>query len=337
MSTETETGEGQSIGLREQIEQAATEIKEREEAAVPPEKEASERDDQGRFAAKEETPPETATETPPVSEEEKPEAVAPTSWSADAKAKWAELPPEIQKEISKREAEVHKGFTQQDNERKFGKAMQQAIAPYAQQFQAERRDPVQEVQNMLRLDQFLRSASPEQKMAAIHQIARGYGVDLGQAPEQQFVDPQVADLRQQLQQVQSFAQNLPNMLAEKQALQEWQDKWKAFQADPANTHLETVKEAMHALLQSGQAADYQEAYDKACWLNPEIRSMRQADQLKAAEAKRIEEAKRKTAAAKKAGSSISGGPGGTPSTPAAASGSLRDQLAAALKDASGRV
>lgn len=357
MTTEAGTPE-ESTGLRELIADQFREAEEREQAAEqPPATESAstkERDEQGRFKAKEATAEEggeggsapeqaAATESKPESQEADPPEpaaaalTAPPSWSADAKAKFGELPPEVQREITKREAEVHKGFTQHDEQRNLGKAFQQTLAPYAAEFRAQGRNPVQEVTNMLAMDKFLRSAPMEQRAAVIHDIARSYGVDLANAPAPEALDPQVAAMQQRLQQIEGFTMRAQQE-AQMRQQQEVINTLQAFARDPANKHYDLVRQEMAVLLEGGIAKDLKDAYDRACYANPTVRSMLQQEALQAAEAKRKKEASEKAAAAKKAGSSVKGGPGGQmPASITANPGDLRATISAALEEAQGRV
>jgi hypothetical protein len=46
-----------------------------------------------------------------------------------------------------------------------------------------------------------------------------------------------------------------------------------FSANPANRFFPNVRMDMSHLVQIGKAANLQEAYEAACWLNPEIRAI----------------------------------------------------------------
>jgi len=78
---------------------------------------AEERGDDGRFKAKD-TAQDTAPETPDQPETQKaaepqPEAIEPpSSWSAEVKAKWATLPPDVQRYVLDRESQTHKAITE---------------------------------------------------------------------------------------------------------------------------------------------------------------------------------------------------------------------------------
>ena len=96
---------------------------------------------------------------------------------------------------------------------------------------------------------------------------------------------------------------------------------------------------MAALLNSGAAQTYQEAYEKAIWADPDIRSGLLSQQQREAEEKRNAEAKARTDAAKRAAGSVTGSPGGVRPTNGSGTGhsSLRDEIRANLAASTGRV
>jgi len=57
---------------------------------------------------------------------------APQSWRDDLKAKWAGLDPEVRGEIARREREITVGLQRAAETRKFGDAIAQEFAPYAE-------------------------------------------------------------------------------------------------------------------------------------------------------------------------------------------------------------
>jgi hypothetical protein len=58
----------------------------------------------------------------------------PTSWSADAKAAWQNLAPEVQAAISKREGEVERGFNEYRNRSQSNDELEQVLAPHRQTY-----------------------------------------------------------------------------------------------------------------------------------------------------------------------------------------------------------
>ena len=99
----------------------------------------------------------------------------------------------------------------------------------------------------------------------------------------------------------------------------------AFRANPANTHFESVKDDMAALLSAGQATSLQDAYDKAVWMRPDIRQTLVHQQT--ANAQKQQAAAQRRQRAQSAAGSVKGS---APSkTTTAHHGDLRDTLEAA--------
>lgn len=257
----------------------------------------------------------------------------PDAWSPAAKAKFAQLDPEIQQEVLRREAEVHKGFTAQDEHRNLGKQIDRVIAPYMPLIRQESGDPVKAVESLLQTAYTLRTANPVQKQDLLIGIANQYGIDLNAvfnrlAGGQSQVNPQVAQLEQRVAQLQ---QQLTQGSAQAQQAEEAQiaQTIERFASDPKNTFYADVKAEMAALLRAGRAKDLQEAYDMACWARPDIRPhlLQQQDQQRASDLKA------KADKARLAGASIAGSPTGSAGAMAPQDRSLRDELRANLRAA----
>ena len=342
LAEETPVVDTPEPSLREQLETATQEVS------------ARERDEAGRFAAKAKETVETVfadpaaklgAEVPTKPAAETPEAperptLAPNAWSHQAKAAFANADPAIKAEIAKREADIHKEFTRQDEQRNFGRAIQQAVAPYSQLIQAEGGNPVKAFQGYLETTRILRQGDAQTKAQLGRQLFQQFGIDpnlaFGEgaqtapqnqiAPDVQRLQNELADVRRQLQTFGSYAEN--------QALAPLQAQIEAFGRDPANAHFDAVKPEMAALLQGGRAQSLQDAYDMAVWARPDIRSSLIAQQSQAAEAKRVAEARAKADAARRAGGSVTGSPGlGASADPKAGNRSLRQELEAQMSSA----
>lgn len=300
-------------------EQQAQELPETEESAPLEQPEATEEPNKNAANALEAT-----EKTEPTEEVIK----APESWKAEAKQHWDKVPPELKKMIAEREQEVHRGFTRMDEERQFGRQIKEVVNPYMPIIASKGGNAASVVQNLLNTSYILETASPEGKIKAIQSIAKDYGIDLAAAAQESqnnWVDPNISALQNEIQQLKS-ARNNEDMQRNLQIQQQAQNDIVAFSADPKNVHFETVRGEMAALMQSGLASGLQDAYDKAVWANPAVRSMLITQQN--GEANRNAVAKAKVTQAKRAGASITGGPGH--STPGAtrngAELSLRDEL-----------
>lgn len=290
-----------------------------------------ERDESGKFKAKEpEAAPEVAApvaqETPAEAAPAAPAVRPPDAWSPAAKSKFAELPPDIQAEIQRREEEVHKGFTKFDEERVLGKQIKDVISPYMPMIRAEGGNEKEAISNLLQTAYTLRTATPEVKRDLIIGLANQYGVNLG--IQQQFqpqsgygVDPTVQQLQSQVQQLTQYI-NGQQQTAEQLENAQTQSMIQSFASDPANIYFNDVKPHMAALLQNGQAATLQEAYEQACWARPDIRQIMLQEQTKQEMAKKQEQANK----ARNAAGSVSGAPIGASTATQKPAGNLRDEL-----------
>jgi hypothetical protein len=330
MSEDTE-----ELSLRETLENAAKEhdpapvaekvkeaapVVEAEQAEDKPKAETN-RDEKGKFKAKEEvTAP--VVDVPAVEPRK-----APIAWSKERQAKFNSLPPDVQDAIIERESEVEKGFTKLDEDRNFGKSLKEVITPYMATIQAEGGTPQGAVKDLLNTAYVLRTGSPQQKAAIVQQVIKQYGIDpnlvANQQPQQMQAAPQFDPAE--------IERNIMNKLQTQQMNDKVANELAAFTADPKNVHFSnpTVKDYMSSLLGAGKAKDYQDAYDQAIWLVPEIRPALIAAQTQPQQAQPTQD----MAAKKKAGSSVSGSPGITVPNSGNPNRSLRDELEANLNAA----
>lgn len=342
MEIEDQAEEQVETTLREDIESAVKEVSEKaekpvEEAIVKDDKEKTDkvRDEAGKFKSTDKKPKE---ETAPIEDQvAKPESSAPNTWTPAAKAKWKELPPEIQAEVAKREAEVEKGFTRLDEERTVGKSFKEVVSPYLSMIQSEGSTPIVAVQSLLNTAYKLRQGTPQQKGQLIMELAQTFGAELPKVSQSQpHADPQLQAIQQELATLKNERQrDLTSREQQEQAVT--QSEIDTFASNPEHVHFETVKAYMASLLKSGltKGGSYKEhlkdAYDQAVWMRPDIRSTLLEQQTAEKEAKRVADAKEKAEKARKASVSISGSPGATaPSKANHEDRSLREELEANL-------
>lgn len=309
-----------SVPLRDTIRAAMKTVSERPEPDTTGERN---RDGTGKFAKEE--PSGNRIEAP------KPEGVTPAipaqvkgpdGWPVALREKFATLPTDVQAEITRRETEAHKKITAQDADRDFGKKIRAAAAPFEADILVAGATHEQAFQNYLTTSKVLRTGSPSQKAQALQHLAKVFNVDMSlQSDPRQVASPQpaAADVRQVVQ-------------AEIQA-QHIRSEVEAFETDPKHEHYGKVKPIMAALLQSGSAANLQDAYDRACYADPEIRS------TMATAAPAQSQGSNPAQAAKRAAVSVTGGPGGArPANSTNGTGrSLADEIRANLRTVTGRV
>ena len=302
-----------------------------------------ERDEGGRFAAKEiatDAAPETAA---PVAEETTdqpatqaaetatPSIEPPASWSADVKAKWATLPPDVQTYIAQRESEAHKAITQAGERLKGFEQLDGALGPHRQALRAAYGSEAAAIQQLAALNTYATS-DPEgfvRWFIADRRIDPTRLVQAAQSP----ADPHIATLAQR----QAAIEARLNEEQTSRAVAAVEAEIAAFKANaPHFAELEaTMTELMPGLLQSNPGMKPQDAlkaaYEKAQWLNEGVRAKLLAEQEAARKAAAEAEAAKAVKEAKRAASVNlrSNSPGGSPATPQ----NMRDTMLAVARRA----
>lgn len=248
------------------------------------------RDDKGRFAAKEaaevapakEQPAAAiATKEPVAAAIEQPEPVAgdlraPPGWSPTAKAAFAELPADhpIKLAVAQREAEVNKGFEKlaaykpidryMEMARQGGTTLDKALENYVGIENELSRDMVSGIARICQNKGIHPVALANQILAR-----NGVAPSEAQAGETQVAHQQatvdLSPIHQELNALKSYVQEQQSAGV--------QSEIQRFASDPKHTFFENVKADMGNLIRSGYATDLNDAYDKACWANPEIRGL----------------------------------------------------------------
>lgn len=323
--------------IRDSIEAAMTEIENQSDDAVDDglsgdpadvveEKPSRARDETGKFSKADTEIVEGQEPVTDLPAQEPIKEPVPQSWTPEAKAEWEKLPPHVRAEVSRREQEIHRAYTAPDGELRVGREMKEVVTPYMTTINSLGVTAPVAVQHLLNTDHKLRFGTPEQKMEVVQAIFNDYKIDPSfltrqQAPQSQNPLQPLLDKISQLEQ-RSDPTFIKTQLQEQMEHDNVVKEWNAFAAKPELVHLETVKPAMAALLGSGQATTYQEAYDSACWANPQIRSTLTAAQNAELLAKRNKE----NNARKQASVSVSGSPGLAAPASTASTKSLRDEL-----------
>lgn len=276
------------------------------------------RDEAGKFASKnpvEQSAPEGTDPAAPVAdqtavttqEQATPAIDAPLTWSAEQKAKWASVSPDLQAYIAQRDKDQHDAITRAGQQVKAYEPIGKVVEQFAHVFQKNGLQPHDGISRLLAVNEML-EANPR---AAIEQIAKAYGVDLqGQATQDDNpVDPRIGELESRLAKAESYltAQQRQQIETEQASLaREIAD----FAKD--KPHFEAVRGIMAGLMSSGAANDLKEAYERAVYADPTIRQSMIADEQSKAEAKRkADEAERVKKAKQAAGVNVKSSPGST--------------------------
>lgn len=259
-----------------------------------------------------------------------PEVKAPDTWSAAAKEEWKHATPILRAEILKRENDWQQALTRHDGDLRVGREFKDIVSPYMATIQSEGLTPTQAVAGILKNDHFLRTASPAQKTAKFYEMAAYYGIDVSEgAPQTEYVDPTIAELKQQIEELRKQAdpEAIRKHLQQQQEDAMFASELAAFASDPANVHFDKVRPVVASLIGSGQAKTLKEAYEAACYASPEIRSTLIQKQLADEEAKR----KAEMDAKRKASVSISGSKGSLATSTAKTSNSIEDDIREAMR------
>lgn len=306
------------------------------------------RDDQGRFAKGSEPKPDevkpdvaakpdaaAADVKPDESAEKKDAALAirpPGGWSPTAKAAFNELPDAVKEAVAKREQEVNNGFAKLaeykpidryvEMAKQSGTTLDRALESYVG------------IENALRTD-FLGGiahlcqrygANPVALANAIlarSGVSPSQGGEAGATQQAHQTAPNV-DLSPLQQKISALESRL-----QQQDQQVVQSEIARFASDTKNVFFENVKADMGRLIETGVASDLQDAYDKACWNNAEIRALLIKQQMPAASGVKAVDAVQQAKAAAKA---VGGAPSAGFKPDATASNlSIRDTIRAAVE------
>ncbi|HEY6093433.1 MAG TPA: hypothetical protein VIU93_00635 [Gallionellaceae bacterium] len=289
---------------------------------------ARQRDERGRFARKEEEAAkaeQAASGLEPQPQVETPRRESPKSWKKELAEKyWNNIDPELQEEILRREEAVSQGFERYKGDSQYASELRSVLEPYGEYFNQLGVTPTHALSHLMNTEYRLRNGSPYEKTQMFHELARSYGVDLGQVAQQPH-DPSF-QLMNRLQQLES---QLTNYQGYQQQAQEERLRGEIESFASTHEHLDAVRDDMALLLQAGKAQDLQSAYDVAIRMNPELFNTIQERERQANEAKRREDADRAAKAAKAAAVSVRGSPAGATATQVPP-GSLRDALERAV-------
>lgn len=277
----------------------------------------------GKFISREPKEPETvepATEAPveaqaedqkpeeSVVETAKPSIEPPNSWSPEMRDKWASLPPEAQQYIAQRESEAHGRITRLGDQVKAFEPIARTLERHKGTFERSGMTYEQGIDALLAAQSML-DVNPR---AAIHEIARAYGVDLGAEPTQSDAMPgrevlalqaEIAELKRQI------AETRTDVVSTKQ--REAEQRQAALQSEveafaKANPYFDDVQDDIAELIPVIRAREpglserqiLEKAYAKAIRLNDTTFAKIEADRR----AKEAEAAKQKAAEAKKVSS-----------------------------------
>jgi len=217
---------------------------------------------------------------------------APASWSPTAREGWKDLPEPVRAQITKRENEINKALNDGAENRKAGEKFNDIANRYAQIIAAEGApDALTGVEELVKTVATLRMGSAQQKAQKVAGFIEHYGIDINMldniltkqlngdtsassGSSTGLPDPIAQALEARLAPVDKLLQNFEQ--AEKarifQANQNAINEVMQFKQN--NDFYDDVKNDMADMVElaekRGVKMSLQEAYDKACALNPEV-------------------------------------------------------------------
>jgi hypothetical protein len=261
----------------------------------------------------------------------------PLDWGVEVREQWKDLPDSVKKHLHARDAHVNTMLQDGAANRKMGEGLNNISQGYKAIMDAEGvTNPLQAVDGLFKSVATLRMGTQAEKAAKIAQFVQAYGVDINALdnalvgnpvseadPMEAMIDQRMAPVNQLLEQLNQNKQY---------QTQQQQQQTNANIAQFAQTaeFLEDVRDDMADLLEGAARRNVkmslQQAYDKACAINPEISNVLATRNTNAA----MMGSRNNMAAKRNAASSINGNSGGHANAPS--SGGLRGALESAFED-----
>lgn len=314
------------------------------------------RDEKGKFAEpekavkKEMTPgpkagPKAAKAEGAPKEKVDPIERAPQAWKPEAREFWKQIPESARREILRTEQTVQQTLRDTVEDRRFAQSMRETIRPFEHFIKAEGSDPAKAVENLFSTAARFRTGNSYEVAAMVGQIIHNYGVGrfgnefintldsmlAGSAPPQ--VDPQVAAIEQRMMQQFAPALQMAQQFQQQQQYQAQQMDSNARSevgdflstAEFADDLRHEMADMIDMATARGQELSLKEAYDRACWANPEIRSILAERQAR----ERAQQTNQVAQTARRAAVSVGGSPAFNANQEAGSS--IRDAIEMAMR------
>jgi hypothetical protein len=223
--------------------------------------------------------------------EEEPALVRPTTWKKEYLPLWDKLTAgeQLSKEEGRklaeyagiqRETEFKRGVSTYKAEADRAKDLENAIAPFIPELQAQNIKPSEWINNLGRAHMILSKAPYDQKVQLFHQLASDYGIQLNQDGAVPQVDAYTQQLMNQLNQVNQEVSTIKGRFAQEEN-QRLMNEIERVRSDVEKyPHFDVVREEMAQLLELGKAPDLETAYKKAVRMNDDVWALEQDRLLK---------------------------------------------------------
>lgn len=270
------------------------------------------RDESGRFTAKESNGYESPEETPeaePIeaSAEIEEDIPRPSTWKKEYLPLWDKArkgEPMTKEEgrkftdyLNQREQEYKKGVSTYKTEADRARQLEEAIAPFIPELQAQNISPAAWINNLGRAHVILTKAPYQEKVAMFHRLAGEYGIQFDQSGQvvQQSLDPYAQQLMAQLEQVNQEVGTIKSKFQQEEDAR-LNAEIEKFSSDVAKyPHFNVLREDMAQLLELGKAQDLESAYRIAVRLNDDVWQQEQDKLLSNAKQEALKQAQIKKA------------------------------------------
>jgi len=234
---------------------------------------------------------EEETEEEPVQAE--PALQRPSTWKKEYLPIWDKLTQgeQLTKEeaiklaqySNQRESEYKKGVSTYKAEADRARSLEEAIAPFSDEFQKQGITPAAWINNLGRAHMILSKADQAQKIQVFQRLAQDYGIQLNQdgqlaAPPQ--VDAYTQQLMNQLNQVNQEVSSIKGRFQQEEQVRLSNEIERVRSDVERFPHFDVVREEMAQLLELGKAQDLETAYKKAVRMNDDVWALEQDRLLK---------------------------------------------------------
>lgn len=306
------------------------------------------RDEKGKFAEPEKavkremTPgPKAGPKTEQATPKEKGDPIerAPQAWKPEAREFWKDIPEAARREILRTEQNVQQTLRDTVEDRRFAQAVKETIRPFEYLIKAENGNPIQAIDNLMSTAARLRTGNANDVAALVTDIVNQFGIGrfgqgfinsldaslAGKVPTQQ-IDPTVAAMQQQIQQMQQYFTSQQQMQTQQMEYGAQTEVSSFMQtAEFGNDVREEMADIIEMAAQRGLEVSLQDAYDRACWANPEIRRILSERQTR----ERAQQTNQVAQTARRAAVSVGGSPAFNPNQEAGTS--IREAIEFAMR------
>jgi hypothetical protein len=241
----------------------------------------------------------------------------PPGWSIKSKADFDALPAHVRDDIAKRETEISNGFAKLtqykgldpwvDMARSAGKTLPEVVAAYVKAEEMLGQDFGKGVKELCRMY----NVDP----AKLGQMLAGDDPRIKSGDDDKNKDV-IAPVLDRIASVDQRLAQWERQMAERET-EQVAGELTRFAADPAHKFFENVRQTMGQIMAVNPQASLSEAYDQACWMNPEIRPLRIKEQhgAEAAKSRAAADQARRAAGSLPTGSPVPGAmPGSGPAS-----------------------